>query len=155
MITNAEIRPAHPDEQPQLLTLAQHFYTDHGFTTPAAELRDNLETLLHTQAARVTVAIHDATVAGFAITTTSFGLEQGHLAELQDLYIIPTKRGHGLGRALIDDSATWAHTQRCQHLELVIVPNGHDISHLLTYYTRQGFSDQGRRLLTRHLNTPR
>ncbi len=41
---------------------------------------------------------------GFAVTTTSFGLEDGAIAELEDLYVTPPARGTGLGRALVGDA---------------------------------------------------
>jgi hypothetical protein len=33
----------------------------------------------------------------------------------------------------------------------VVAPNGQDVTHLLEYYRRRGFADEGRRLLARRL----
>jgi hypothetical protein len=32
-------------------------------------------------------------------------------------------------------------------LEIVIAPNGHDVTHLLSYYRARGFVDEGRQVL--------
>ncbi|WP_063011629.1 GNAT family N-acetyltransferase [Nocardia kruczakiae] len=120
-------------------------------TTPERVLRRNLLSLTESDTARVCVADNDGRLLGFAVTTTSFGLEHGLIAELEDLYVIPAARRHGVGAALIDDSATWARIRGCHHLELVIAPTSRDAARLDGYYRSRGFRDQGRRLLTREL----
>ena len=84
-----EIRQARPSELTALLDLAVAFYAESGFNTPRSQLGDNLVALLHANDARVAVADRDGDVVGFAITTLSFGLEQGTIAELEDLYVQP------------------------------------------------------------------
>lgn len=99
--------------------------------------------------ARVAVVTNDERPLGFAITTTSFGLENGLIAELEDLYVLPAARRQGLAKRLIDDSARWADDRGCHHLELVVAPNGREVTHLHTYYRMQGFLDEGWQLLSR------
>jgi GNAT superfamily N-acetyltransferase len=94
--------------------------------------------------------VPDDEIAGFAITTLSFGLEDGCVAELEDLFVRPTNR-RGIAGALIDDSAEWAASHGYRTLELVVASNGNDVAHLLGYYARRGFVDEGRRLLSRSL----
>ncbi len=146
------IRVARADEVPEVLALAVAFYAEDGFTTPARELAANLRVLMSSPAARVAVAVSEAAepgVVGFAVTTTSFGLENGLIAELEDLFVVPSRRGAGVGRALIEDSVAWAAGAGCHHVELVVAPNGQDVSHLFDLYARFGFDDGGRRLLVR------
>jgi aminoglycoside 6'-N-acetyltransferase I len=131
--------------------LATAFYRESGFTTPVFELHGNLTVLLHADAARVAVAGRHDKIVGFAITTLSFGLEQGAIAELEDLFVEPAHRRTGAGRALIDDSAAWAQSRGCRTLELVIAPNGTDADHLFRYYAHHNFTDEGRKLLSRNL----
>jgi aminoglycoside 6'-N-acetyltransferase I len=38
-----------------------------------------------------------------------------------------------------------------RHVELVVAPNGQDVSHLFSYYAGLGFLNEGRRLLSRPL----
>ena len=145
------LRPATAGDLPALLDLAVAFYAEDGFTTPRSALAANLPVLVGSAAARVTVADEDGEIAGFGITTTSFGLENGLIAELEDLYVAPRRRRRGLARALIEDSAAWAASIGAAHLEIVIAPNGQDVAHLFRYYAANGFLDEGRRLLYRRL----
>jgi len=147
-----EVRRARPGELPVVLDLATAFYAEDGFTTPVWQLRENLLVLLDSDSARVTVACRqNDEVLGFAITTLSFGLEYGRLAELEDLFVVPAHRRSGIGSALINDSADWARSRGCRALELVVAPNGANVDHLLNYYARQGFTSEGRQILSRDL----
>jgi aminoglycoside 6'-N-acetyltransferase I len=151
-VSGHEVRQAHPGELPTLLDLATAFYTEDGFTTPVWQLRENLLVLLDSDSARVAVACgRDDEIVGFAITTLSFGLEYGRIAELEDLFVVPGQRRRGIGGVLIDDSAGWAKSRGCHALELVVAPTGSNVPQLFGYYARQGFTDEGRRLLSRDL----
>jgi ribosomal protein S18 acetylase RimI-like enzyme len=150
-MNEGDVRRARPSELAAVLELAVAFYAEDGFTTPRSQLRDNLAVLLTSDDARVAVASERQTIVGFAITTMSFGLEQGRIAELEDLYVQPAHRGTGIASALIDDSANWARSRRCRALEVVVAPNGNDVAHLFGFYARRGFIDEGRRLMTRDL----
>jgi aminoglycoside 6'-N-acetyltransferase I len=151
-VSGHEVRQARPGELPTVLDLATAFYVEDGFTTPVWQLRENLLVLLDSDSARVAVAGgHDDEIVGFAITTLSFGLEYGRLAELEDLFVVPAHRRTGIGGALIDDSAYWARSRGCRALELVVAPNGTNVDHLFNYYAHQGFINEGRQILSRDL----
>lgn len=145
------LRPAGPADLAAVLRLAVAFYAEDGFGTGEPQLRANLAVLLDSSAAHVAVAGSAARLLGFAVTTTSFGLENGLIAELEDLFVLPTARNQGLGTRLVEDSAAWARQHGCQRLELVVAPNGHDPGPLLGYYRALGFHDDGRRLISRPL----
>lgn len=146
------VRPARQAELPGVFNLATAFYIEDGFTTPASQLRENLVELLDSDSARVAVACgRDDEIIGFAITTLSFGLEYGLSAELEDLFVDPAHRRSGIGSALIDDSADWARSRGCRVLELVVAPNGANVDHLFNYYAHQGFTSEGREILSRDL----
>jgi len=145
------VRAAGPADIEAVLALATAFYSAEGFAAPVDELRANLKSLLSSTAARTAVAVSDRGFVAFAITTTSFGLESGFIAELEDLYVTPEARCRGIAGQLIDDSARWARRRGCRYLELVIAPNGRDGSHLDTYYRNRGFQDDGRSLIARDL----
>ena len=147
-----DVRQARPAELPTLIDLATAFYIEDGFTTPASQLRENLLVLLDSDDPRIAVASGaDDEIVGFAITTLTFGLEHGLLAELEDLFVVPAHRRTGVGRALIDDSADWARSRGCRALELVVAPNGANVDHLFNYYAHQGFMNEGRQILSRDL----
>jgi aminoglycoside 6'-N-acetyltransferase I len=147
-----DVRQARRAELPALLDLATAFYVEDGFTTPASRLRENLLVLLNSDDARIAVVCGaDDEIVGFAITTLTFGLEYGLLAELEDLFVVPACRRTGIGRTLIDDSVDWARSRGCRVLELVVAPNGANVDHLFAYYARQGFMNEGRQILSRDL----
>ncbi|MBF6302075.1 GNAT family N-acetyltransferase [Nocardia amamiensis] len=150
-ITPPVVRAAGPVDLSAVLELAVAFYSEDGFTTGEGELRDNLAMLLASSAARIAVAHSADQLLGFAITTTGFGLENGLVAELQDLFVVPAARRRGVGGRLIEDSVGWAHERGCRSLELVIAPNGGEVGHLFAYYLARGFQDEGRRLISRRL----
>jgi aminoglycoside 6'-N-acetyltransferase I len=145
------VRRAGESDLEPLVALAAAFYRQEGFRTPEAALRAHLRVLLGQPAARVAVIGQDGALLAFAITTTSFGLENGLIAELEDLYVRPDARQTGCGQALIEDSRRWARGIGCSQLELVIAPNDGDPTHLDTYYQARGFRDEGRRLLSQPL----
>jgi aminoglycoside 6'-N-acetyltransferase I len=153
-MTAQHVRPARRAELPAVFDLAMAFYTEDGFTTPASQLRENLVVLLDSDSARVAVAVAcggDDEIVGFAITTLSFGLEYGLSAELEDLFVVPAHRRTGIGSALIDDSADWARSRGRRVLELVVAPNGANVDYLFNYYAHQGFTSEGRQILSRDL----
>lgn len=145
---NAQLRTAQLDDLPDLLRLAREFYDEDGFATRDDELDSNFRALLATTNAHTCLAFKDGAAIGFALTTTDLVLESGLIAELQDLYVMPAHRGAGVGARLMLDAQAWAREQGAALLEIVVAPNGRDISGLLRYYAANGFRDEGRRLLS-------
>jgi aminoglycoside 6'-N-acetyltransferase I len=150
--TETLVRTAGGDDLPELLRLAREFYDEDGFATSDDELDRNFRALFGAEtSAHICLAIQDGAAVGFALTTTDLVLESGLVAELQDLYVMPAHRGTGVGARLMHDSKQWATAQGAALLEIVVAPNGHDVSRLLRYYATQGFRDEGRRLLSLEL----
>ncbi|WP_216908678.1 GNAT family N-acetyltransferase [Nocardia noduli] len=150
-ITSVTVRTAGDVDLPAVLPLAVAFYAEDGFATGEQALRRNLATLLTSSAARVALAYSADRPVGFAVTTTGFGLENGPIAELEDLFVVPSARRHGVAGRLIEDSAGWARERGCGRLELVIAPNGGEVGHLFDFYLACGFRDEGRSLVSRPL----
>lgn len=149
-----ELRGVTVSDMSLLLRLARAFYDEDGFATTDPELERNFEVLLGADNAHLVLAAVDGSVSGFALTTTTFILESGTVAELQDLYVAPAARANGVGTVLIDDATRWAQSQSATLLEIVIAPNGQDVSRLFDYYRTRGFVDEGRRILARPLSRP-
>lgn len=146
------LRPAQLDDLPELLRLAREFYDEDGFTTSDDDLARNFRALFAaTDSAHICLALDGAAAIGFALTTTDLVLESGLVAELQDIYVVPAYRGAGVGAGLMQDAVDWAKERGARLLEIVVAPNGRDISGLLAYYARNGFRDEGRRLLSLEL----
>jgi aminoglycoside 6'-N-acetyltransferase I len=145
------LRTARADDHAAILPLAVAFYAEDGFATPRERLAEHLTHLLVSDAAHAAVVEQDGEIVAFGISTSSYGLENGLIAELEDLYVAPHARRRGLAGQLIEDSASWAAGIGAAQLELVIAPNGQDVSHLFEIYHARGFTDDGRRLLARPL----
>ena len=145
------LRAAVAADLPAVLDLAVAFYAEDGFGTPRGRLDQHLRHLFGSAAARVAVVEEDGEIVAFGISTASYGLESGQIAELEDLYVVPGARRRGLAERLIEDSVLWARGIGASHLEIVVAPHEMDVSHLLRYYQARGFVDDGRRLLARPL----
>jgi aminoglycoside 6'-N-acetyltransferase I len=146
----SHLRAAEPADRESILSLAVDFYAEDGFATPRAKLAEHLSHLLVSAAAHAAVIVAEGgEIVAFAISTSSYGLENGLIAELEDLYVAPEFRRRGLAGELIEDSARWAAAIGAAHLEIVIAPNGQDVSHLFDIYRGRGFVDEGRRIISR------
>ncbi len=146
--TAIELRAAVLADLPDLLRLAREFYDEDGFATSDADLDRNFRALLAAPTAHTCLAVDGGSAIGFALTTSQLVLESGVVAELQDLYVMPAHRRQGVAGRLIDDATRWARAQQASLLDVVVAPNGQDVSALLAYYVARGFRDDGRRLLS-------
>ena len=148
---SSTLRTAAVSDLPDLVRLTRAFYDEDGFTASDDDIRSRFQDLLAAGDARVVVASHDDALCGFALTTIRLILESGPVAEIQDLFVDPDRRGEGIGNALIEDAASWARAQSASLLEVVVAPNGRDVGRLISYYTSRGFTDEGRRIVSRPL----
>jgi GNAT superfamily N-acetyltransferase len=140
-------RPASAADLPGLVDLTTAFYREDGFATVHEALPGRFSAFLGQSEANITMAVTGNATIGFALTTVRLILESGLVAELQDLYVRPEYRGTGVGSALVADAARWARDNAADGLEVVIAPNGRDVSHLHRYYESRGFVDEGRRIV--------
>ena len=114
------IRPATPDDIPTILTfireLAEFEREPNAVTTTEADLlRDGWGT-----PARFTalIAEYSGAPAGFALYFTTYSTWRGHHGiRLEDLYVTPALRDHGIGKALLARLARIAVDQGCPRLE--------------------------------------
>jgi len=114
------IRPATPADVPQILTFIRELALyerepDAVLATEADLLRDGFGA---TPRFQCVIADHEGTPAGFALYFTSYSTWLGHHGiRLEDLYVTPTKRGQGIGKALLAHLARIAVEQGCPRLE--------------------------------------
>jgi GNAT superfamily N-acetyltransferase len=114
------IRPATPSDVPTIL----------GFIHELAEFEREPNAVLATEAdllrdgwgepARFTAIIADynGAPAGFALYFTTYSTWRGHHGiRLEDVYVTPSLRGHGIGKALLARLARIAVDQGCPRLE--------------------------------------
>ncbi len=118
--SSLNIRPATPHDIPTILRFIRELAEyerepDAVRATEADLLRDGWGT-----PARFTAIIADynGAPAGFALYFTTYSTWRGHHGiRLEDLYVTPSLRGHGIGRALLARLARIAVDQGCPRLE--------------------------------------
>lgn len=86
----------------------------------------------------ILVAHADGEVAGVAYLATMLSMEHcGHIGWLEELYVAPTQREHGIGEALLHDAL-----ERARQMNLVAIELEVDIEHRRaeSLYARHGFT---------------
>ena len=114
------IRPATPHDVPTILTfireLAEFEREPNAVQATEADLlRDGWGT--HARFTAI-IAEYNSVAAGFALYFTTYSTWRGHHGiRLEDLYVTPALRGHGIGKALLARLARIAVDQGCPRLE--------------------------------------
>ena len=129
------------------LSLLRAFFQEEGLEVPALLLEARFDHFAADDRNAVLLAIAGGEVLGIVTLTTSFGLEFGLSAELEDLYVVPEARGRGIAGRLLDAALAWCRARRVQAVYLVVLPQDAAAGRLLPFYANRGFVDEGRRLL--------
>ena len=114
------LRPATPADVPTILGFIRELATyerapDAVVATEADLLRDGWGP---TPRFNAIIADYDGAPAGFALYFTSYSTWRGHHGiRLEDLYVTPSLRGKGIGKALLASVARVAVEQGCPRLE--------------------------------------
>ena len=98
------IRPASLADMDQVTALLSAQFDEHRIDTPPADIARALDGLLRRpERARVLVATEDDRIVGVAALSFAWPLEHARRAAwLEELYVTPSRRGRGLGRALLN-----------------------------------------------------
>jgi GNAT superfamily N-acetyltransferase len=118
--TRLHIRPATHEDAPTILNFIRELaaYEREPYavvTTEADLLRDGWG-----EPARFTafIAEYDGVAVGFALYFTTYSTWRGHHGmRLEDIYVTPALRGHGIGKALLARLARIAVEEGCSRLE--------------------------------------
>jgi GNAT superfamily N-acetyltransferase len=148
------IRPVnHADFEPAF-SLLERFFAEEGFGTAPDQIRTQLEEMLANDESAVFLAWVNDKAVGVATVTTTQGIELGHSAELEDLYVLPEARGCKVGGALIEAVKDWCRPRGCRVVSVVVTPEGQAAHNLIDYYRAHGFEESGRTILFSHLEQP-
>jgi GNAT superfamily N-acetyltransferase len=129
--------------------LVEAQYRDHGIAMGGARLRSALRLLLPRHGA-VLIAVDGGAAVGVAVLAYIVSLEHGgRAAWLDELYVVPERRGHGVGRSLLSEAIATARRARCMTVELEVI-RGHDRAARL--YLREDFRRLPRTRFSRALN---
>jgi GNAT superfamily N-acetyltransferase len=133
-----ELRLAEASDLPAVVDLLRRQLEEHDIALAPATLEGSVRTLLTEPAlGRILIATYGDEVAGVALLSFLFTLEHGGPAAwLDELYVDPRRRGHGLGARLVAEAMRVAAERGCVALDLE-VEDGHDAATRL--YERLGF----------------
>jgi ribosomal protein S18 acetylase RimI-like enzyme len=114
----SEIRRASPDDAPAVARLLHDFNAEYDEPTPAVPvLATRLRELL--AAGEITVLLAADPPLGFALFRIRPSLwSKGGDTYLEELYVIPERRGEGMGGALLDAAMAAARVAGADHFEL-------------------------------------
>lgn len=146
-----ELRQAGLGDHGLALPLFEAFYREEGFEDAVAGVVENLHSVLARDDTAVFLAFAGTTAVGAAACSTSFGLEVGLYAELEDLYVLPAWRSKGVASKLVEAACDWARAKGCSDIEIVLTPHAQGKATLKTWYRARGFQDTGRVIYERQL----
>ena len=150
-MAQVRITQASSDDIEVAVRLLQRFFGEEGFATPADALRRNVTGFHSDPGCAVLLASVDGQPVAVTTVSCTRSTEDGYVAEIQDLYVEPGSRGHGLATALVDAAGEWARQRGCQLLEVVVTPEAEDAHGLSGFYARLGFAGTGRTIHSRRL----
>ncbi|MGB8844020.1 MAG: GNAT family N-acetyltransferase [Aliidongia sp.] len=136
-----QIRDAVPADIPAILTMIRELAIferepDAVVTTEADLLRDGWGP---NKRFGCRMAELDGTTCGFALWFYSYSTWEGRAGiYLEDLYVRPEARGHGMGRRLISDLAALAVREGCRRLDLTVL----EWNPARDFYHRQGLEQR-------------
>jgi GNAT superfamily N-acetyltransferase len=137
----AAVRRASPGDAEAIARLFHHFQLEFSEPTPGVEaLAVRYEVLIRRH--EMTVLLVGDGPDGFAqLRFRPWVYTDGLHAYLEELYVVPARRGHGLGRALLETAIETARDEGATHMEL---GTGEDDVAARSLYEAMGFTNRER-----------
>ncbi|HYR06787.1 MAG TPA: GNAT family N-acetyltransferase [Longimicrobium sp.] len=150
MTDGIHIRRATPDDLDEVVELLAAQLAEHDIPIARADLAFAAEGILRVpERGFVLLAVDESGVVGLACVSYSWTVERGgRVAWLDELYVVPARREHGIGNALLERVIAGAAADGCRTVELEVETSHARAEHL---YRRHGFADLPRRRWTRFL----
>jgi GNAT superfamily N-acetyltransferase len=147
------VREATPGDIPRLVSLMAEFYAESDYPLPTEAATRAFASLLDdTRLGRVWLIEADGEPAGYVVLTVGYSMEFGGLRGfVDDLFVRAAYRGRGLASAVL---AEVRRTAEALGVRALLVEVGPDNDRARRVYTRSGFVDSGRLLLTQPLAAP-
>jgi ribosomal protein S18 acetylase RimI-like enzyme len=145
------VRAANADDLETLVALMRNFYHEDADPFHEEASRAAFATLLaDASLGKVWIAEQHTIVVGYAVLTFGFSMEfLGRDAFIDDLYVVPSYRGHGIGRALIAACEEGCKNLGVRALHLEVRPTNPAAS----LYRQLGFRDHQHHLMTKRLDS--
>jgi ribosomal protein S18 acetylase RimI-like enzyme len=150
MIDGIEIRPATPADLDEVVDLLAAQLAEHDIPIARADLAFAAKGILRVpERGFVLLAVAPEGAVAVACVSYSWTVERGGMvAWLDELYVVPARREHGIGNALLAEVIAAAGADGCRTVELEVETSHARAEHL---YRRHGFTDMPRRRWTRPL----
>jgi GNAT superfamily N-acetyltransferase len=133
-----DIRPAVVADLGAVTALLVAQLREHAVDTPSTAIGDAVEAVVrHPERGRILVARDRGTVVGVAALSFVWPIEHGGMsAWLEELYVVPDARGHGIGTALLRAALDAANEAGAVAVDLEV-----DVGHerAANLYAREGF----------------
>lgn len=145
-----ECRLATTADLPLLLPVVRDFYAHFGFEWNERRKQALLIGFLGDPSrGSLWVVTVEGQMAGYALVPVYFSLEfDGRAAFLDELFVTPAARGHGVGRRLLGELSAWLTQDGVQALRLEVDRRHPEAAAL---YARHGFTADQRESWTRRL----
>lgn len=132
------IRPLAPDDLDALLPLVAALHSSDGDPFDPQRTTAALRLLLERPDWGLAhVAAAGSSIVGYIVVTLGLSVEAGgRFLLIDELYVTPAWRGHGLARALLSSILPYAHMHACRAVELEV---GWENDHARAWYERLGF----------------
>lgn len=150
MMDGIDIRPAAPADLHEVTDLLAAQLREHDIPIDRADLEFAADGILRIpDRGFVMLATRGEAAVGVACVSFSWTVERGGMvAWLDELYVVPELREHGVGNALLGEAVIRAAAAGCRTVELEVETSHARAEHL---YRRHGFRDLPRRRWTRPL----
>lgn len=152
-MTDAAVRRAGAGDLAALQALFEAFYREEGLAHATNAVAKNLPGLLDREDTACFVADAGGELAGAVALSTSYGLEVGLYAEMEDIYVAPGWRGRGVASSLVDAILKEARARGCADVQVLLTANAQAKTELTKWYARRGFAATGRTLLEHPLTS--
>ena len=143
------LRPG--DDTAAAAELLVRFFEEEAFETPAEMIRQRAAQMAAIDACGLFIAEAGQSALGVATVSVEFGIEFGWSAEMGDLYVVPEWRRKGVSRALLRAIESLLCERGASGYQVTVTPFGQQHQDLRAYYTRLGFTGEGRLVLRKSL----
>ena len=148
-----EVRQAGVDDADIVASLITTFFAGEGFTTSPELVAARAPRFLADQSNAAFLAFDGDQPIGIATVSTTFGFEGGRLAEVEDLFVVPERRGDGVATTLLGEAMLWSRAEGFETLRVIVTPEeGQRKEELVEWYARLGYQDTSRLVL--HFGDP-
>jgi GNAT superfamily N-acetyltransferase len=147
------IRAARATDVPALISLMQAFYAESDFPLASEPASRAFEALLaDDRLGAIWLAEDGGTAVGHVVLTLCYSMEYGGLRGfIDDLFVLPRARGHGIAADLLAATRAGAAARGVRALHVEVGP-ANDTARRL--YARAGYVDSGHLLLSLPLAPP-